>query len=323
MKKLSTLVCLLLVCFTSIGWKQVGGWYSPFTSGTGTTSISDTDWTRHNNYPAACPEGQYVTQIGDTLTCSTPTDNNTTYTAGGTLLDLTGTTFSIDEGTLTNGKLCTYVSGTGLVCNTDPSGGATSPGGSSGQVQFNDSGTFNGTAALTVSGSTLTMGGTLNASTGTLVLPSSGTASFTEGELKWEPSVDKLYIGTGSGTISLVERKAAVTFVFSGGGQAITTSGSTFFEVPLNNDITISAWELMGGGETGSATFDLQRATGTSYPLSYSDIDGSAPISVSGATGAYSTTLTGWTTTLNRTDKLKLILSSSSTFEQITVNLYD
>ena len=47
------------------------------------------------------------------------TDNDTTYTAGGTLLDLTGTVFSVLEGTLTTGKLCTYVSGTGIVCNSD------------------------------------------------------------------------------------------------------------------------------------------------------------------------------------------------------------
>ena len=47
-------------------------------------------------------------------------DDNTTYTAGGTLLNLTGTTFSVNEGALTNNRLCTYVTGTGLVCNTDP-----------------------------------------------------------------------------------------------------------------------------------------------------------------------------------------------------------
>ena len=54
------------------------------------------------------------------------TDTNTTYTAGGTLLGLTGTTFSLNEGTLTNGKLCTYVTGTGIVCNSD-AGGAQTP----------------------------------------------------------------------------------------------------------------------------------------------------------------------------------------------------
>jgi len=48
-------------------------------------------------------------------------DDDTTYTAGGTLLNLTGTTFSLNEGTLTNGRLCTYDSSNGLVCNTDSS----------------------------------------------------------------------------------------------------------------------------------------------------------------------------------------------------------
>jgi hypothetical protein len=33
---------------------------------------SDSTWTQHNSYPAACSAGEYVTAIGDTLTCSTP-----------------------------------------------------------------------------------------------------------------------------------------------------------------------------------------------------------------------------------------------------------
>jgi hypothetical protein len=80
---------------------------------------SDSTWTDHNDYPSPCSAGQYVSGIGDTLTCGTPTDTDTTYSASGTLLDLTDTTFSVNEGTLTNGKLCTYVTGTGIECNTD------------------------------------------------------------------------------------------------------------------------------------------------------------------------------------------------------------
>jgi hypothetical protein len=38
-----------------------------------TAVASDSDWTVHGSYPAACGAGQYATQIGDTLTCSTPT----------------------------------------------------------------------------------------------------------------------------------------------------------------------------------------------------------------------------------------------------------
>ncbi len=46
-------------------------------------------------------------------------DQDTTYTAGGQLLYLTGTTFKIREGTLTDGRLCSFDSTFGLVCNTD------------------------------------------------------------------------------------------------------------------------------------------------------------------------------------------------------------
>lgn len=81
------------------------------------TFTARNDWTTHDNYPAACSAGQFVTQIGDTLTCDTPP--GATYTASGTLLNLTGSAFSVNAGTLTNNKSCIYVTGTGLVCNSD------------------------------------------------------------------------------------------------------------------------------------------------------------------------------------------------------------
>ncbi|MBU1045568.1 hypothetical protein KJ616_00405, partial [Patescibacteria group bacterium] len=43
--------------------------------------------------------------------------DDTNATTSGTLMTLTGDTFSIAEGTLTNGKLCTFVTGTGIVCD--------------------------------------------------------------------------------------------------------------------------------------------------------------------------------------------------------------
>lgn len=55
------------------------------------------------------------------------TDTNTTYTASGNLLDLTGTTFSVKAGTLTDTKYCTYSTGSGIVCNSD-GGSMTYPG---------------------------------------------------------------------------------------------------------------------------------------------------------------------------------------------------
>ena len=82
-----------------------------------TTFVDRADWTTHDNYPIACTAGKYITTIGDTNTCDTPTD--TTYTAGGTLLDLTTGTFSINEGTLTDDTLCNYdTTGTQIECTT-------------------------------------------------------------------------------------------------------------------------------------------------------------------------------------------------------------
>ncbi len=42
-----------------------------------------------------------------------------TYSAGGTLLQLIGSVFSLKEGTLTDTKLCTYSTASGIVCNSD------------------------------------------------------------------------------------------------------------------------------------------------------------------------------------------------------------
>jgi len=58
--------------------------------------VDRSDWTTIDNYPAACGAGEYVSQIGDTITCSTPT--GTTYSAGNGI-SLAGTTFSVAAGT--------------------------------------------------------------------------------------------------------------------------------------------------------------------------------------------------------------------------------
>lgn len=42
------------------------------TASIATTCMSDASWVNHNNYPAACGAGEYVSAIGDTLTCATP-----------------------------------------------------------------------------------------------------------------------------------------------------------------------------------------------------------------------------------------------------------
>jgi len=66
------------------------------------------------NY-TACAAGNHLYFSGDSLACES--DDDTTYSASGTLLDLTDTTFSINEGTLTDERICEYEStGTQLEC---------------------------------------------------------------------------------------------------------------------------------------------------------------------------------------------------------------
>lgn len=73
---------------TAYNWGNHAGLYDIFGQATSTLAshntaynhasfltavASDATWTIHNSYPAACSAGQYVSAIGDTLTCSTPT----------------------------------------------------------------------------------------------------------------------------------------------------------------------------------------------------------------------------------------------------------
>ena len=86
-----------------------------YTAGNGLTESSH----QFSISAPACSGTDKLQWNGTAFVCAP--DQNTTYTAGGTLLQLTGTTFSIREGTLSPGFLCTYSPSSGLVCNTDPS----------------------------------------------------------------------------------------------------------------------------------------------------------------------------------------------------------
>jgi hypothetical protein len=76
-------------------------------SGASLTSIpSDGTWTTHDSYPAACSGGQYVTAIGDTLTCGTPSGSGTVNSGVAGYLARypdTGTTIDDDAVIYSNG----------------------------------------------------------------------------------------------------------------------------------------------------------------------------------------------------------------------------
>lgn len=93
------------------------------------STVGDFEWqdcgTAHGD-GANCSAGQYplgVDAAGAVQDCTAETD--TTYTAGGDLLDLTGTVFQINEGVLVDERICNFEqTGSLLECNlnTDGSG---------------------------------------------------------------------------------------------------------------------------------------------------------------------------------------------------------
>jgi hypothetical protein len=116
---------------TAYSWGNHAGLYDILGQATSTLASHTTTY-NHDNYAVAggaFHDGfsdfvanehiDWTTDQGATnIHSGNYTDTNTTYTAGGTLLDLTSTTFSLNEGTLTDTKLCLYTSASGLVCNT-------------------------------------------------------------------------------------------------------------------------------------------------------------------------------------------------------------
>ncbi|MEA3322614.1 MAG: hypothetical protein U9Q12_00125, partial [Patescibacteria group bacterium] len=128
-------------------------------------------------------------------------DTNTTYTASGTLLNLAGTNFSLNEGTLTNNQLCTYVSGTGLVCTTDPTNWNTAYnwGDHAAEGYLTDApsdgntyGRNNGAWA------TITSGGTPAGTSGAIQFNSSGAFGADDNNLFWDDASNMLGVGTSS-----------------------------------------------------------------------------------------------------------------------------
>ena len=103
----------------------------------------------------------YLTLSGQQITQTVlDTSDDTNLAVSGTLLNLTGDTLSVNEGTLTDTKFCTYESGTGIQCTSDA--GASLPWdviGSNTSVGIGDSalnGTFTGAGNVAVGYNTLT-----------------------------------------------------------------------------------------------------------------------------------------------------------------------
>jgi hypothetical protein len=102
-----------------------------------------------------------------------------------------------------------------------------------------------------------------------------------------------------------------------GGGSPPTTGSKGFLRVPFN--CTITAWSLVANA-SGSAQVTVKKCTDAAFPTTAS-IVASAPPALSSQQKAVSTTLTGWTTTLNAGDWLEFNLDSITTITRLTLQL--
>ncbi len=145
----------------------------------------------------------------------------------------------------------------------------------------------------------------------------SGTASLTDISAAGRALIDDADIVAQRTTLDL--NTNGPSFVINGGGATIVTGIQGDFIVPYN--CTITEWTLLAD-QTGSIVVDLWVDTYANYPPTSADvITASAKPTISSATKATSSTLTGWTTTLAAGSIVRVNVNSVSTIQRCTLYL--
>lgn len=110
-----------------------------------------------------------------------------------------------------------------------------------------------------------------------------------------------------------------ITFIIDGGGSAITTGEKGHLEIPFA--CTIQAVTTLAD-QSGSIVVDIWKDTYANFPPTNTDsITASAPPTITTATKAQDTTLTGWTTAITAGDILAFNVDSATTVTRVTLSL--
>ena len=113
--------------------------------------------------------------------------------------------------------------------------------------------------------------------------------------------------------------RAGISVTIDGGGLAVTT-GIKPFAVRMPYDGTINSYTALSD-QSGSIVVDVWKDSYANYPPTDADsITASAPITISTATKATDSTLTGWTTTFSEGDILYFNVDSCTDIEWVTIN---
>ena len=114
-------------------------------------------------------------------------------------------------------------------------------------------------------------------------------------------------------------RDFTIPFIIDGGGATITTGVKGF--IPVDVTCTIISATLLAD-QSGSIVVDIWKDTYANYPPTIADtITASAKPTLSSATKAQDTTLTGWTTSISAGDILGFNVDSITTCQRVTVAL--
>jgi hypothetical protein len=107
--------------------------------------------------------------------------------------------------------------------------------------------------------------------------------------------------------------------VFDGGGSVI--SAGTQVDVIIPVTMTIVSWTMIAD-VSGSAIVELWKDTYVNYPPTIADkITASAPPTITTATKNTSSTLTGWTTTVNAGDIVRFNVNSATSITKLTLSI--
>jgi hypothetical protein len=111
----------------------------------------------------------------------------------------------------------------------------------------------------------------------------------------------------------------AIEFVIDGGGATITTGVKGDLEVPFA--CTINRVTLLAD-QSGSIVIDIWKDSYANYPPTVADtITASTKPTISSATKAQDSTLTGWTTSISAGDTLRFNVDSVTSIQRVTVSL--
>jgi hypothetical protein len=117
---------------------------------------------------------------------------------------------------------------------------------------------------------------------------------------------------------ALLAGTKSIDFTTDGGGSAITTGVKGYFRVPYAG--TIVGYSLLGD-LSGNAVVDIWKDDGE-IPTVADTITASAKPTLSSAQYKYSTTLTGWTTTVAEGDVFGFNVDSAATITRLTLVVY-